>query len=107
MRRPEGKASLTGPDRLVLLLASLVSYVVRDYRQFHRVIPADVEPCNVLCYMYLIPKMVNNRDLREQVVVLLEQGATFVCWQYLPKDWPHLWKEDAKFGIKIYRRDNL
>jgi SAM-dependent methyltransferase len=88
-------------------VASLVSFVVRDFRQFHVEIPDDVMPSDVLCYIYLIPKMVNNRDLRSQVVRLLEQGATFVCWQYLPRDWPHLWKEDTKFGIQIYRRGDL
>ena len=99
--------AIGGDGARALGVASLVSFVVRDFRQFHVEIPDDVMPSDVLCYIYLIPKMVNNRDLRSQVVRLLEQGATFVCWQYLPRDWPHLWKEDTKFGIQIYRRGDL
>eukprot|EP00946_MAST-07B_sp_MAST-7B-sp1_P005326 g5326.t1 len=41
---------------------SFLSFDICDFREFHTKIPADTAPSEVLCYMYLIPKMICNRD---------------------------------------------
>ena len=65
----------------------------------------DVNPKLLLIYMYLIPKMVSNRELREKVVELIEKGATFVTWSYhASPSWPELFAEDETFGIKIFQK---
>ena len=100
----EKELEIAAKGACALGVNSLVSFKVCDFREFDKEIPENVAPSTLLCYIYLIPKMVNNRDLRGKVVHLLQQGATFVCWQYLPRNWPYLWKEDTRFGLQIYRR---
>ena len=75
-----------------------------DFRDFAEHIPADVPADRVVMYAYLIPKMVNNRDLKATVARLLEGGAVCICWHYFPEGLPYLSAEDEKFKLRIYRK---
>jgi SAM-dependent methyltransferase len=86
-------------------VAELCEFVCGDFRQFCNHLPIEFEPNETVFYLYLIPKMVSNRELSDAVTSLLERGATFVSWQYHAEpSWPYLAMEDKSFGIKIFQR---
>ena len=92
-------------EAATLGVAEQCSYVICDFREFYQHIPKDVEPHEIVCYTYLIPKMVSNRELRQRVVEYLARGTTFVTWSYhAAPEWPHLHCEDTTFNIKVFQK---
>ena len=90
---------------LNLGVADRSNFVICDFRKFTEKIPDEVQPHQIVVYLYLIPKMVSNRDLRQHVVDYLERGATFVTWSYhATPEWPYLKDHDSTFGIKVFQR---
>ena len=86
-------------------VGGLVTLAEGDYRAFAQHLPnGDLSRC--VCYLYLIPVMVNNRDFAKAVTGVLERGATVVCWQYLPKDgaWPFLCCDDETMSVRVYNK---
>jgi len=92
---------------------NLCHYCQGDYRTFHDTVvdaakrSGAVRPRAVCVYFYLIPQMINNRALRDEVIRLLESDvvdATVVCWMYLPRDWPYVTVADDRFSLCVYRR---
>jgi 2-dehydro-3-deoxyphosphogluconate aldolase/(4S)-4-hydroxy-2-oxoglutarate aldolase len=84
-------------------VSDMCTFVQDDFRKFSDHLQ-NVDPKNVLVYMYLIPKMVNNRDLRARVEDLIAQGVTFVTWSYhATPEWSHLLCQDKTYNIKVFQ----
>ena len=59
---------------------------------------------NTVIYIYLVPKQMESKWMRDLVVPLLEAGARVLLNMYYPKDghWPYLHAEDTQHQLRLY-----